>query len=74
LKSHTLTHKIEKITKLLQVGFPDVKFVVEHDNSRPIVRWTNGPEPHEIYDAASLIGIRKSEFICFKTEIISEEN
>ncbi|RRJ54656.1 hypothetical protein EHV15_34225 [Paenibacillus oralis] len=66
--------KIEKIKNLLEAGFPDVKFVVEHDDSRPIVRWTNGPGTDEVYDAASLIGIRKSELICFKTEIIAEEN
>lgn len=74
MKSHSLTQRIKSIMNLLQVGFSEVKFVVEHDNSRAIVRWTNGPEPHEIYEAASLIGIGKNEFICFKTETINEEN
>jgi hypothetical protein len=51
------------------VGFPNTIFVVEHDNERPIVRWKDGPEPEDIYEAAALIGIRKNEFICFKVEI-----
>lgn len=70
MKSNSLTYKIEKIKKLLQVGFPNIVFVLEHDNERPIVRWNDGPEPEDIYNAAILIGIKKSEFICFKVEII----
>lgn len=69
MKSHTLTYKIDKIRKLLQVGFPNTVFVVEHDNERPIVRWNEGPEAEDIYEAAELIGIRRNEFICFKVEI-----
>lgn len=69
MKSHSLTYKIDKLKRLLQVGFPNTIFVVEHDNERPIVRWKDGPEPEDIYEAAALIGIRKNEFICFKVEI-----
>jgi len=58
---------LQELRKLLEVAFPDTKFTIEI-YEKPVVRWKNGPELEDVYKAAALIGINRSEFICFQIQ------